>query len=126
MEKEVPNILRNSKNEEVLLFLKHRSCHGDIVEPIEAELRKYSDVTAFCLDGASFKYVFWYLDDTIFAFAQGMSRVSLRLPKPKSKSDKIKGEFEGLFDNEAWWSYKYNYSDLNVWVNSAYLYAKKT
>ena len=124
--REIPLELENDKNREILAYLSHRSCHSDIINNIEKSLSFYSDVKGFCPDGKNFKYVFWYVETTVFACAHGMQNVYLRLAKPQSKSDKVKGTFEGNFSNEHWWSFKYNYVDLEAWVEKSYKYAKNS
>jgi len=77
--KPIPKEIDTKRNSEILQFLRGKSCHGDIVIPIEACLQEYNDVKAYCPDGVNFSYVCWYVDNIIFAYAEGMRDVSFQL-----------------------------------------------
>lgn len=81
---EIPSKLLTAKNREIMEFLCDKYCHSDIVLNIEKVLLGYPEVKAFCPDGKSFKYCFWYVGATVFACAHGMIYVWLRLPQPQS------------------------------------------
>src|SRR5690554_600049 len=80
MEIEVPSGINNHKNKSVLAFLRPLSCHGDIIEPIYSFLKREKEVKFFCPDPQNFKYCFWYVENSIFAFGSGMQHIGLLLP----------------------------------------------
>jgi hypothetical protein len=123
---EIPTAIQTHQNSEILNYLEPLSCHSDIISNLERALSEFSDIKTFCPDGKNFKYIIWYVDETVFACAHGMQNVWLRLPKPEKKTDKMRGAFEGLFSGESWWSFKYNYSNLQQWAEKAYYHAKNT
>jgi len=89
-------------------------------------LKKYSDVKSFCPDGNNFKYCFWYVDDSIFAFAVGMNKVSLKIPKEKQLKAELTTTTRCNDAGKDWYSFSYNDKFLKKWSDYAYEYAKNS
>ena len=83
----IPGYLLNDQNREVLAYLEGKSCHSDIVEPINQVIRHYPEVHSYCADRVNFSYTCWYKDQTIIAFAIGMGNVYFRLPNMANLPD---------------------------------------
>lgn len=114
MRRRLPDDVHNDKNKEVLKFLEPLSCHGDIVQPLSQCLRRYEDVSCFTPDSEAFKYVLWYVKETVFAFAVGMHEVSLRLSSECNFSAR---EHENL---RGWISLPFDSSELCDVARMAY------
>lgn len=114
MHRRLPDELHNDKNKEVLKFIEPLSCHSDIVEPLSQCLRQYDDVSCFTPDSEAFKYVLWYVKDTVFAFAVGMHGVSLRISSECTFSGR---EHEHL---KGWTSLPFDSSELCDAARMAY------
>lgn len=121
---EIPEHLKTNENKKLLNFIQPYSCHGDITEPLERELSEYEGVRSFCPDGKNFKYCFWYLENTIFAFAIGMNNIYLRLPKKYAGQAAENNAEAYLKAGDEWFSFVYNNKSLGSWVKIAYDYAK--
>ncbi len=80
MVREVSKILRTSKNESVLLFLKGKSAHSDAAEVLRGSLSELEKVQLFCPDPDDFHYVVAYVENKIFGFEFGMRTINFRLP----------------------------------------------
>lgn len=114
--KPVPAHLLTKKNQQVLDYLKDKSCHGDIVEPLVRILKNYPQVQSFCPDPAHFRYCLWYVDDQIVAFAIGMQSVSLWAPDWRA------GVFGTTSKPEAgpdWYSIDWNHPYLEQLVKAS-------
>ena len=122
--KSVPEALQTKENDQVLKYLSPLICHSDIVEPLIKALEKYSDVYVFCPDGANFKYCFWYVDNRIFAFAEGMQKISLKLPEIRHEAVALDGGVKCDSAGEEWHSFPYNSNHLIKWASVSYGYAK--
>lgn len=123
---EVPAHLRTHQNAQILKFLEPLSCHSDIAEPLVGVLREYPDVQFYCGNREEFHSACWYVNDTVFAFAEGMHSVHLRLPTADQKQARLQGGVSNTKAGSGWTGFKYNHSDLSIWVEKAYSYAKST
>ena len=124
MEIEVPAELKNNKNKSVLEFLRPLSCHGDIIETTYRLLETEKEVKFFCPDGKNFKYCFWYVETSIFAFGSGMHFIGLLLP-PKFCVEAISsGAIESKNIGIGWVQFPYNHAELTKWVTLALASAK--
>lgn len=122
----LPLLIDRAKNAEVLAYLNGRSCHGDIIEPIDSVLRTISDVGWFCPEKHNFSYCCWYVRGLIFAFGTGMREITLRLPPLQSKLDNRPDVFLGRYDDGQWWSITYDHPSLKKWALPAYEHAKSS
>ena len=123
IEKAVPDELKTDKNEEVLAFLKPLSCHSDIVEPLMNSLSDYSDVKSFCPNGRHYKYVFFYANKTLFAFAVGKQNIALRLPENQLKAAIAHGSSSCKNAGNHWFWFSYDTEKIHHWSKIAYEYA---
>lgn len=124
MEIEVPSELKNAKNKSVLEFLEPLSCHGDIVEPIYGFLQSESGVKFFCPNPKNFKYCFWYIESSIFAFGYGMQNIGLLLSSQLSKEAIVSGAVVANNLGGNWVLFPYNHFELGKWVGLALALAK--
>jgi|GEM_PF-3586097 len=124
MELEVPSELENNKNKSVLAFLKPLSCHGDIIEPIYGLLKREKEVKFFCPDPKNFKYCFWYIENSIFAFGSGMQNIGLLLPANFGVEAISSGAIESKNLGINWFLFPYDHVELAQWVALALASAK--
>lgn len=116
METEILSKLKNHKNKKVLEFLEPLSCHGDIIERTYEILKGDKEVNFFCPDPQNFRYCFWYLKSSIFAFGSGMQHIGLLLP-PDLHNDAISsGAIECREAGTNWYLFPYNHEELTRWV----------
>lgn len=123
--KTTPKEIDTIKNREVLNFLSGRSCHGDIIEPLEKLLNNLPEIKCFCPDGNSFSWCCWYTNEIVFAFGVGMHEIGLRLLRMQSKNEKRPGSFGGKWDENEWWLIKWDSQSLEKWALMAYEHAKR-
>ena len=121
----VPAELQNKQNKSVLAYLRPLSCHGDIIEPIYAVMKKQPEVTFFCSDPRNFKYCFWYVDTSIFAFAQGMQHIGLLLPAALQSEAIACGAIKTNDVAGDWFLLPYNHAELAKWLGIALAFAKQ-
>ena len=126
MEIEVPLELKNNKNKSVLEFLKPLSCHGDIIEPTYGFLEIEKEVKFFCPDSQNFKYCFWYIENSIFAFGSGMQHIGLLLPEKLNVEAISSGAVESQKTGGSWFLFPYNHIELKKWVSLALSSAKSS
>ena len=119
MEIEVPSELKSDKNKNVLAFLRPLSCHSDIIEPIYGLLKREKEVKFFCPDPQNFKYCFWYVENSIFAFGSGMEHIGLLLPAKFSVEAISSGAIESKNIGINWFLFSYNNVELKKWVTLA-------
>ncbi len=121
----VPAELQNTQNKSVLAYLRPLSCHGDIIEPIYAVMKKQPEVKFFCPDPRNFKYCFWYVDTSIFAFAQGMQHIGLLLPAALQSEAIACGALKTNDVGGDWFLFPYNHAELAKWFGIALAFAKQ-
>ena len=121
----VPAELQNTQNKSVLAYLRPLSCHGDIIEPIYAVVKKQPEVKFFCPDPRNFKYCFWYVDTSIFAFAQGMQHIGLLLPAALQSKAIASGALKTNDVAGDWFLFPYNHAELAKWLGSSLAFAKQ-
>lgn len=126
MEIEVPSELKSKKNQSVLEFLRPLSCHGDIIEPIYGLLKREKEVKFFCPDPHNFKYCFWFIESSIFAFGSGMQHIGLLLPEKFSVEAISTGALESKDLGMNWFLFPYNHAELKEWVGLALASAKSS
>ncbi|WP_266183357.1 hypothetical protein [Dyella humicola] len=76
----LPRELVRRENELVLSYLDGKSAHSDIALPLVHAVRLLPNTQLYCSDRERFGYVVAYTNGTIFAFAEGMTSMALRLP----------------------------------------------
>jgi len=124
VEVKLPADLDVLRNKQVLEYLQPRSCHSDIIDPLDATLVDMADVDRYCPSPAGYKYMCWYTAGTVFAFAAGMHMVSLRLPSGDREAAIASG---AVLCREAgcdWVSLPFDDRSLGKWSRRAYEYAK--
>lgn len=121
----VPAELQNKQNKSVLAYLRPLSCHGDIIEPIYAVMKKQPEVKFFCPDPRNFKYCFWYVDTSIFAFAAGMQHIGLLLPAALQSEAIASGALKTNDVGGDWFLFPYNHAELAKWFGIALAFAKQ-
>ena len=126
MNKPIPAEIDNPLNKEVLNELKGKSCHSDIVEPIESYLSVLKDVNSFCPDGSSFSYILWYVNSVVFAYASGMQNVYIRLSQNGDLNLSAAKNPKSFRRENSWYAVPYNSNNLELLVNSAYESAKNS
>ena len=122
----IPEEIENDKNKQILGVLSGKSCHGDIIEPLEEIFSRLSNVESFCPDGLNFAWCCWYTNGVVFAYGVGMHEVGLRLPPMHSKQDERPGGFGGRWDGNEWWLIKWDSQSLERWALMAYECARNT
>lgn len=78
----LPPELTDGANAPVLAFLHGRSAHSDIALPLLAAVQGLPGVGVHCSDRERFGFVVAWAEGRVFAFAEGMQGVTLRLPVP--------------------------------------------
>jgi len=122
----VPEKLRTKKNEQVLTYLEPQDCHSDILEPLENALRRFSDVQGFCPNTWRYRYVFYHVKETVFAFAAGMRFVTLRLPEDHHEEAMAQGAFNCKEAGDDWYSFLWDMEQMDRWSGIAYEYANNS
>jgi hypothetical protein len=112
-------------NVDVLKAFQGKSCHSDIVIPIQQCLIKYSDVSSYCPDGKNYSYVCWHVNKIIFAYATGMKMVSIRLGQDELNGLNIKAKV-GSASSSGWCFVPYDYEEIDILVKRAYESAKNS
>ena len=125
MTKPIPKELSISINADVLETLQGKSCHSDIVIPVQQCLMQYSDVSSFSPDGKNYSYVCWYVNNVIFAYATGMKMVSIKLEQAAIGTLNLKEEVDSFYGKE-WYFVSYDFEGLGILVESAYESAKNS
>jgi hypothetical protein len=75
-----PSLKIDPENCGALNHLRGLSAHSDIVIALMNALRNLPNADTYCPDYQNFGYVLAYTNAQIFAFAEGMHGVTLRLP----------------------------------------------
>jgi hypothetical protein len=115
-----PPELNNRKNKNVLAYLRPLSCHSDIVGPLDSILKTLKNVKSFCPDPVHFKFCFWYVNQTIFAFAVGMHNVALMIPPEFCIEAISEGAVACGKAGKDWYLFPYDHSNLNKWARLAF------
>ena len=76
----LPPALDNHRNRAVLSHLDGLSAHSDVALPLCMALRELPGAAGYCPDSEAYGYVIAYANERIFAFADGMHGLTLRLP----------------------------------------------
>ena len=126
MKKSMPPELVNQLNDEILKELENKSCHGDIVEPIQKYLSALKEVKSYCPDGKNFGYIVWYVNNIVFAYASGMQKVGLRLSQSGELNFNEARNPKSYKAKNSWYEIPYNSGELELLVNSAYESAKNS
>ena len=124
--KEIPPSINNIRNSEILGYLSGKSCHGDIIEPIDQILKRLNGVEWFCPDPENFAYCLWQSSNVVFAFGTGMHEIGVQLPPQQTKREKRPGAYVGRFDGNEWWSLAWDSSQLKKWANMVYDHANNS
>ena len=116
----MPLQLRHPHNELVLAFLHGKSCHGDIIEPLDKYFRQYENVGFFCPNPENFGFACWYMGNRIIACAVGMQTVFLRISP--DRADEIQNLSERSFEDlgHDWYQIKWNSPNLELLAAHAY------
>lgn len=126
MKKSIPAELENQLNAEILNELEGKSCHSDIVEPIQKYLSALKEVKAYSPDGKNFSYIVWYVNNVVFAYASGMQNVGLRLSQSGELNLNEARNPKSYKTKNSWYEIPYNSVELELLVNSAYESAKNS
>jgi hypothetical protein len=120
MTKPIPIEIDTNINREVLAVLKGSSCHSDIVMPLQQCLSQYKDIQSYCPDGKNFSFICWYVNNIIFAYANGMQEISIRLAQQGDLDfNKLKSP-DSFQKCNSWYSITYNSEKLSELVESSY------
>ncbi len=76
----LPQALDDDRNRAILSYLEGLSAHSDVAMPLYAAVRELSGAAIYCPDTDAYGYVVAYANGRIFAFAEGMHGLTLRLP----------------------------------------------
>jgi len=126
MKKPIPSELEIQLNADVLKALEGKSCHSDIIEPLQTCLSTLKDVNSYCPDGENYSYVVWYVNKIIFAYASGMRQVGVRLSQSGELSLQEAENPKNYKIQNNWYEIPYDSDKLGFLVNSAYDSAKNS
>jgi hypothetical protein len=126
MKKPIPPELELTLNTDILNRLEGASSHSDIIEPIQSCLSSLEGVKSFCPDGRNFSYILWYVNNVVFAYAEGMKNVSLRLSQSGELNFSDATTPKSYLSKNSWYAISYDSDSLSFLVNSAYESAKKS
>jgi hypothetical protein len=76
----LPPALDNDRNRAVLSYLDGLSAHSDVALPLCMAVRELPDAADYCPNSDAYGYVVAYANERVFAFAEGMHGLTLRLP----------------------------------------------
>jgi hypothetical protein len=79
----LPEAFSNDVNRKALAFAMRRSAHGDVSGPLLQSVRLLPEAVTYCAEPSAYRSVFVYRDNVVFAFAEGMEGVSVRLPEER-------------------------------------------
>jgi hypothetical protein len=80
MDAPLPPVLDNDRNRAILSHLHGLSAHSDVALPLCMALRDLPGAASYCPDIDAYGYVVAHTNGRIFAFAEGMHGLTLRLP----------------------------------------------
>ena len=131
MKQDIPDALKNSINESVLISIKDYSAHSDVADALLKAVKLLGDVQAFCPDASQYRYLIVSTKNIIFGFAVGMNTIAFRL-NPLFKNRAI--ETGGKDYSEVglgWVSFTlfrddWPEFDLEFWARKAYVFARET
>lgn len=75
----LPPALDNDRNRAVLSHLDGLSAHSDVALPLWMALRELPGAADYCPNPEAYGYVIAFANERIFAFAEGMHGLTLRL-----------------------------------------------
>lgn len=79
MDAPLPPVLDNDRNRAILSRLEGLSAHSDIAQPLCMAVHGFPGAATYCPDFDAYGYVAVYANERIFAFAEGMHGLTLRL-----------------------------------------------
>lgn len=131
MKKEVPEILLNKWNKDILEFIKDYSAHGDIAEGLLKAVEPLGDVQSYCPDTSEFLYLVVSTQGVIFGVAFGMRNIAFRLNPPLNDRAVITGGKVISELGEKWIEFEVGRDDwpevdLKFWARKAYVYARES
>lgn len=124
MTQSLPAVLLNGNNAEVLHYLEPLSCHADNIESLRSYLSLYPDVHQLSPNAGNYRYFLWYTGDTVFAYGVGMSDVCLRVADAETALAAEYARASWRFDGASWFSFRYDYEQLEDLARPAYNHAK--
>ena len=71
-------------------------------------------------------YIFWYVNNIIFAYAVGMQKISIRLSQERDLDTNKLESPDSFYNCNSWYAVPYNSNDLGILVKSAYESAIKS
>jgi hypothetical protein len=80
MDAPLPPVLDNDRNRAILSRLEGLSAHSDIAQPLCMAAHEFPGAATYCPDFDAYRYVVAYANERIFAFAEGMHGLTLRMP----------------------------------------------
>ncbi|MEQ1511628.1 MAG: hypothetical protein ABL934_02990 [Lysobacteraceae bacterium] len=80
MDAPLPPALDDDRNRAILSHLEGLSAHSDIAQPLCMAVHGFPGAAIYCPDFDAYGYVVIYANERIFAFAEGMHGITLRLP----------------------------------------------
>jgi hypothetical protein len=123
----LPKSLSGSKNRMVLKFLRSLSAHSDIVEPLSKAVHDLPGAECYSPDYSQYRYVVAYVGSRVFAFAEGMHGLTLRLP-PEAASEASTAGARLAQLGGSWWFFElFEQTDaskrIDRWIARAHAYA---
>ena len=118
------------ENADALRYLRGLSAHSDIVEPLFKTVRGLPRADCYSPDYSRYAYVVAYVGNRIFAFAEGMHGLTLRIPADAAhaaaaigaKASPIGGDWRlfSLFGETG------TIDRIDAWIARAYAHALST
>lgn len=127
----VPISLINISNSRVLLYLKGKSAHSDILEPLRKATVGLEGVESYSPKSPSYGYVVFSINRKIFAFVQGMRSVYFLLPESQSELAVQEGATQFSRLGKHWFEFTLFEelkceSNLQYWTERSYEYRKSS
>lgn len=115
------------ENEDALRHLRGLSAHSDVVEPLFKTVRGLPGADCYSPDYSRYAYVLAYVGDRIFAFAEGMHGLTLRIP-PDAAPEAIAAGATASPIGGDWWLFSLfgeggAIEGIDAWIAHAYAHA---
>jgi hypothetical protein len=124
-----PTLSNDPANRQALSHLRGTSAHSDIAAPLFEAARSLPNAETWCADPGRFGFVIAYVDGVVFAFAEGMHGLTLRLPS-ESATEAIAAGARNAQIGGDWWFFTLFVNTridrhIGEWIERAYAYAQR-
>jgi hypothetical protein len=129
MQRTPPALSNDPANRQAMSHLRGKSAHSDLAMPLFDAVRGLPDAETWCADPERFGFVVAHTDGVVFAFAEGMHGLTLRLPPEASREAVAAGANAAQVGGD-WWFFPLFVNaridrHIEEWAERAYAYARQ-